>query len=228
MSGMSGVSAPDAPAVPPAATAARFTDLVTTEAQLRQIIGQPVRRAIDKATTRLDAHARAFIARSPFVLVASGDGAGGLDISPKGDPAGFVQVLDEHTLAIPERPGNRRADTFGNVLRCPQVALLFLIPGKAETLRVCGQATLVRDAWLRESMAVQGKVPALALVLDVQQLFFHCARCVIRSQLWRSTSWPDAQGLATHAQCIVDHAQLEESVADVQAALDRSYREQLY
>lgn len=205
-----------------------FQDLITTEMQLRDVIGMPARRAADKAIASIDAHAHAFIALSPFVLVASSDGAGGLDISPKGDPAGFVHVLDAQTLAIPERPGNRRADTFCNVLREPAVALLFLIPGKAETLRVGGRAAIVRDASLRERMAVQGKVPELALVITVRELFFHCARCAIRSGIWQSAAWPAAGGLAPHAQCIVDHAGSGESVDDVQASLDRSYRDNLY
>jgi uncharacterized protein len=206
----------------------RFHDVISTETQLRRLIGMPTRRATDKAIDRIDAHARAFIALSPFVLVASSDAAGSLDISPKGDPAGFVQVLDPQTLAIPERPGNRRADTYRNVLREPAAALLFLIPGKAETLRVGGRATIVRDAWLRERMAVQGKAPELALVITVREVFFHCARCSIRSGIWDADSWPAADGLAPHALCLVDHARLGESVDEVQASLDRSYRENLY
>lgn len=205
-----------------------FRDVITTEEQLRQVIGAPARRATDKVIDRIDGHARAFIALSPFVLVASSDGVGGQDISPKGDPAGFVQVLDEHTIAIPERPGNRRADTFRNVLREPAVGALFLIPGKAETLRVGGRATIVRDAWLRESMAVQSKVPELALVITVREVFFHCARCAIRSGIWQSSAWPASGQLASHAQCIVDHARLVESVDQVQESLDRGVRQKLY
>ena len=195
---------------------------------MRRVIGTPARPAADKVIDRIDDHARAFIALSPFVLVASSDGAGGLDISPKGDPAGFAQVLDAHTVAVPERPGNRRADTYRNVLCEPAVALLFLIPGKPETLRVGGRGTIVRDAWLRERMAVQGQVPELALVVTLREVFFHCARCALRSGIWHSERWPVATGLAPHAQCIVDHARLGASVGEVQASLDRSYRDHLY
>jgi PPOX class probable FMN-dependent enzyme len=206
----------------------RFQEEVTTEAQLRQIIGEPAGRAVDKVINRIDRHAREFIELSPFVLVASGGGQGDLDISPKGDPPGFVRVLNQNTVVIPDRPGNRRADTFLNVLREPAVALLFMIPGKAETLRVSGRATIVRDVELRRSLSVQFKPPELALVVSVREVFFHCARCVIRSRLWQSESWPDSNGLASHAQCIVDHARLAERVEAVQAALDSSYRDQLY
>jgi PPOX class probable FMN-dependent enzyme len=208
--------------------APRFQQVITTEAQLRQIVREPAQRAVDKVIDRIDRHARAFIGLSPFVLVGSGNGQGGLDVSPKGDPPGFVRVLDEHTLAIPDRPGNRRLDTFLNVLREPAVALLFLIPGKAETLRVNGRAAIVRDAQLRQTLAVHSKPPELALVVHVREVFFHCARCTIRSRLWQSESWPGSTALASHAQCIVDHARLTEPVETVQAALDRSYRDELY
>jgi uncharacterized protein len=206
----------------------RFQEEVTSEAQLRQIVGAPARRAVDKVIDRIDRHAREFIELSPFVLVASHDGQGGLDVSPKGDPPGFVRVVDPNTVAIPDRPGNRRTDTFLNVLREPAVALLFMIPGKAETLRVTGRATIVRDAELRSSLSVQSKLPELALVISVREVFFHCARCVIRSRLWQSESWPDSTGLASHAKCIVDHARLAEPLEAVQAALDSSYRDRLY
>jgi PPOX class probable FMN-dependent enzyme len=205
-----------------------LADVITTEAGLRQVIGHPAPRAVDKVTTRIDDHARAFMARSPLVLVASGDGTGHLDVSPRGDPPGFVLVLDDQTLAIPERPGNRRADTCRNVLQSPHVALLFVIPGKSETLRVRGSACIARDVALRERMAVQGRVPDLALVVSVQALFFHCARCALRSQVWQTEHWPSQHGLASHAQCIVDHAKLDEHVDAVQTALDRSYRDHLY
>jgi PPOX class probable FMN-dependent enzyme len=149
-----------------------------------------------KVRRMLNSQCRAFIANSPFVLVASADATGELDISPKGDPAGFVRVLDDTTLAIPDRPGNRRADTFLNLLQRPQVALLFLIPGKGETLRVNGSAVIVRDPWLREQMAVDGKVPELATVVTVREAFFHCPKCFARSGVWQPAQWPGAQALA--------------------------------
>ena len=136
--------------------------------------------------SELDEHCRAFIERAPFVLIASTDGTGRIDVSPKGDPAGFVRVLDDRTLAIPDRPGNKRADTLVNVLQYPHVGLIFLIPGTKTTLRVRGRARIVRDEPLLESMAVGGKSPQLALVVDVSEALFHCSKCIIRSKLWDS------------------------------------------
>ncbi|HXF61549.1 MAG TPA: MSMEG_1061 family FMN-dependent PPOX-type flavoprotein, partial [Caldilineaceae bacterium] len=141
-----------------------FSEVVTSEEQLREIMGYPAQRVIDKVVSSLDEHCRAFIAKSPFLLIGSADARGHMDVSPKGDPPGFVRVLDDKTLAIPDRPGNRRADTFGNILQNPKVALIFLVPGKQETLRVSGTAQIVRDQWLRELMPVRGKTPDLALV----------------------------------------------------------------
>ena len=206
----------------------RFNDVVTSEQQLRAVLGLPLPHALKKEITQLDGHCRDFIARSPFVVVSSSDAAGNMDVSPKGDPAGFVHVLDERTLAVPDRPGNRRGDTFRNVLQRPHVGLLFLIPGKPETLRVAGQAIVVRDRALCERMAVQGKVPQLALVVTVAQVFFHCAKCVLRSQLWNREAWPELTGLSSHARCIVDHASLEDTVTEVQARLDASNTTHLY
>ena len=123
----------------------RFAEVITHEDQIREIVGFPKRRTVDKTISMVDAHCRAFIAQSPFMLIATCDAQGKMDVSPKGDPPGFVQVLDDQTLAIPDRPGNRRIDTFRNILQNPKVALLFLIPGVQETLRVSGRALIVRD-----------------------------------------------------------------------------------
>ena len=173
-----------------------FSDVVASASGVREAIGTPIERVVAKTRGSLDGQCRAFIAASPFVLVASADDSGNLDISPKGDPAGFAKVLDETTLAIPDRPGNRRADTFLNIVQRPLVALLFMIPGKGETLRVSGSALIVRDAWLREQMALGGKVPALALVVTVREAFFHCPKCFARSGLWQPGQWPEERTLA--------------------------------
>lgn len=206
----------------------RFTQPVRSEDELRAIVGPPVARSLKKEITRLDAHCRALIAKSPFVLVASGDEQGRMDVSPKGDRPGFVQVLDDQTLAIPDRPGNRRADTFSNVLCNPGVGLLFVIPGKLETLRVNGRAQIVRDEALRSQMAVEGRLPALALVVAVEQAFIHCGKCMLRSRLWEPAAWPDIAGLPSQAQCLVDHGGLSESVEEVEAAVLASRRRDLF
>jgi len=206
----------------------QFSEVIASEEQLRQVIGSPIPRSLQKEINYLDVHCRALIANSPFVLVASGDASGRMDVSPKGEPAGFVQVLDDRTLAIPDRPGNRRADTFTNVLQNPGVGLIFLIPGKLETLRVNGRALIVRDGELRERMAVDGKIPALVLVVAVEQVFIHCGKCMIRSRLWEKESWPAIEHLPSQAQCLVDHGKLVETVEEVQASIESRRKTALY
>jgi PPOX class probable FMN-dependent enzyme len=205
-----------------------FSEIVTTESQLRAIIGHPSHRVLRKHITALDRHCRVFIAKCPFVLIASADSDGNMDVSPKGDPAGFVHVLDDSTLAIPERPGNRNADTFSNLLQNRHVGLLFLIPGKQETLRVNGTAVIVRDQWLRDGMAIGGKKPEFAIAVKITEAFFHCAKCVIRAQLWSPTYWPDVASLPSLAQAMVDAGKLEDTPEEMQALIDKDNCERLY
>jgi PPOX class probable FMN-dependent enzyme len=209
-------------------TDGRFSEIVTTELQFRAVIGHPSHRVLRKHITALDQNCRAFIARSPFMLLASADAEGNMDVSPRGDPPGFVRVLDNTTLAIPERPGNRHADTFSNLVRNRHVGLLFLIPGKQETLRISGTAIIVRDQWLREEMAIAGKTPEFALAVSIQEVFFHCAKCVIRSRLWDATDWPDVADLPSLAKTMVDAGKLEETPEEMQALIDKDLRERLY
>lgn len=206
----------------------RFAETVTSEAELRALIGYPSEVVVRGRLAALDGHCRAYIAKSPFVVVASADDAGAMDVSPKGDPPGFVRVLDDSTLAIPERPGNRRADTFSNLLRNPHVALIFLIPGKRETLRVSGTAVIVRDRWLCDAMAVAGKSPTCALVVTIREVSIHCAKCIVRSKLWEPSQWPDLDGVPSLARATVDQARLEMTTAEVQAIIDKDERERLY
>lgn len=207
---------------------ATFSHQIRTESELRQIMGEPTQRARDKTVTALDENCRAFIAASPFLLLASSDAQGRHDVSPKGDPPGFVQVLDDHTLVIPDRPGNRRADSLVNILHQPQVALLFLIPGKEDTLRVNGRAQVVADEGLRQGLAVAGKVPDLAIVVQVQEAFIHCPKCMVRSHLWEPAHWPSLEAVPTMAQTFVAHARIEASVEEVQGQIDQAVRERLY
>lgn len=206
----------------------RFEHVIESEADLRAITGTPGPRAAQKVIDRIDQHCADFIARSPLAMVASSGADGTLDLSPKGDPAGFVLVLDEKTLAVPDRPGNRRADTFSNVLVNPKVGLIFLIPGKRETLRVSGVAQVVRDAWLLERLQAQDRTPDLALVVHVERVMFHCAKCMIRSGLWQPDSWPELAGLAPLGQVIVDHGRLSESAAEVDRVIERDASSRLY
>ena len=206
----------------------RFAEPIISEEQLRAVTGSPAPRALGKEIKSLDVHCRAIISKSPFVLISSCDAGGRMDVSPKGDPPGFVQVLDESTLAIPDRPGNRRADTFRNVLQNPRVGLLFLVPGRSETLRVNGRAVIVRDPDLRERMTVNGKRPELALVVSAEEVFVHCGKCMLRSRLWARDAWPDVTGLPSHARCLVDHAGLAQPLEAIEASVRESYENRLY
>lgn len=207
---------------------ARFNDVVTSEEQFRAVMGNPMLPVVKKEISYLDANCRRFIAKCPFVLISSCDGEGRMDISPKGDPAGFVQVLDDSTLAIPDRPGNRRADSFKNILQNDRVGLFFLIPGKQETLRVSGRAIIVRDLSLREQMAISSKIPDFAIVVTVDQAFFHCPKCVIRSHLWSPETWPDKTGLPSLAEAVVAAGKLDISVEQVQEMIEHDAKTRLY
>ena len=207
---------------------ARFNDVVTSEEQFRAVMGNPMPPVVKKEISYLDANCRRFIAKCSFVLISSCDGEGRMDISPKGDPAGFVQVLDDSTLAIPDRPGNRRADTFKNILQNDRVGLFFLIPGKQETLRVSGRAIIVRDLSLREQMAISSKIPDFAIVVTVDQAFFHCPKCVIRSHLWSPETWPDKTGLPSLAEAVVAAGKLDISVEQVQEMIEHDAKTRLY
>lgn len=207
-----------------------FSETVTTRSQLREVLAEPSEFVTNKEFVELDEFGRDFIARSPFVLIASSDGAGSIDVSPKGDPPGFVRVLDETTLAVPERLGNHRADTFENVLKHPFVGLIFLIPGTKNTLRIRGRARIVRDQWLRDSMQVNGKVPELALVVDITSGYFHCAKCIIRSKLWTADQVPAATGsddlLLAHT--MVKHGDLPVTVDQMQEIIVDDEDKRLY
>ncbi|WP_330227982.1 pyridoxamine 5'-phosphate oxidase family protein [Nocardia sp. NBC_00508] len=178
---------------------------ITGPADLRQLLGEVMPRAATKERVALHARDREWIANSPFLVLSTSDADGNCDASPKGDPAGFVRVLDDTTLAIPERPGNRRADGYLNILANPHVGLLFLIPGRRETLRINGRARLVRDATYFDDMVVRGHRPILAVEVDIEQIFFHCAKAFIRSHLWEPQQWP-ADTLPSQA-CLVKEVQ---------------------
>jgi PPOX class probable FMN-dependent enzyme len=195
---------------------------VTTLAQLREVYREPAERAVLKELDHLDGHCRDFIARSPFVLLASASARGECDVSPKGGPAGFVPVLDERRLVIPDATGNRRVDSLQNVLENPRVGLLFLIPGLGETLRVNGHVALTRDPELLAGMATGGRPAKLALVVTVEQAYLHCAKCVMRSRLWDPGAWEDKSDLPSAAEILNDHIGIGDVAASA-AALADSY-----
>lgn len=160
------------------------TRAITDEAQLREIIGEPTALVVTKLSDRLNDLTRQFIERSPFVCVGTASPDGGLDVSPRGDPAGFVRILDERTLLMPDRPGNRIADTLTNLLADPRIALLFLIPGVGDTFRVNGTAEIIDDPDLLADSEVGGKVPRLGLLVSIEEAYTQCPKAIIRSELW--------------------------------------------
>ena len=207
----------------------RFSNIVRSEVELRSLMGDPVAPSVvEKTMTSLDRHCSAFIARAPFVFVATGDAKGRTDISPKGDAPGFVKVLDNNTLVIPDRPGNQRFDTFRNLFESPRIGLIFLVPGKRETLRISGKAEVVRDAELLETMVANGKTPALAIAVHVEEAFFHCAKCIIRSHLWQPERWPSIEGLPTLAETMKDAASIPAPVDILEAIIKEDEENRLY
>ena len=202
-------------------------DEITTEAELRQVIGEPLSRVATKDRPALDEIDRQWLARSPFCLVATSAADGSCDVSPKGDPAGFTVVLDDRTIALPERAGNRRADGFRNVLSNPHVGLIYLVPGRTDTFRVQGRARLVRDADLLDRMVVHGNRPLLAMVVEIESVFFHCAKAFLRSQLWDPATW-DPEELPSRAR--IAHAQEAAAtpLAELEDYYGPRYRQGLY
>ncbi|MEV0994507.1 pyridoxamine 5'-phosphate oxidase family protein [Nonomuraea sp. NPDC050202] len=200
---------------------------IGSEAELRELLGEVMPRAAAKERQRLHERDREWLAASPFCLIATSDEAGNCDVSPKGDPAGFVHVIDDTTIAIPDRPGNRRADGFLNILKNPHVGLIFLIPRRNETLRINGRARLVREAPFFDEMIVKGHRPHLALVVEIEQIFFHCAKSFLRSALWKPDSWaPDT--LPSHARLVKDVQPVEESLEQLESYYGESYAKRLY
>jgi len=206
-----------------------FNDVVTSEQELRDMLGLPRERSLLKERRTLDQHFRAFIAHSPFLLMATSGRDGTCDVSPKGDAPGFVLVLDDRRIVIPDRPGNKRFDGMQNLLDNPHVGLLFFVPGREETLRINGRAWITKDQELLTRGAAQGKTPQLAIGVEVEQCFLHCAKAFLRSKLWRHNEWPAPDALASMAQVL--HDQIKPAgitVQDYQCEMEERNRTQLY
>lgn len=184
-----------------AAPAHRLTPhVIRSEAQLRDLIGAPTELTCAKISDRLNPMTRLFIERSPFVCIATCDAQGNCDLSPRGDPAAFVRILDERTLLIPERPGNRLADSLRNMLANPHVGLLFMVPGVTDTFRVNGRATVTVDAALLAPCAVEGKAPRLGILVDIDEAYTQCSKALLRSQLWDPERFVDPATMPTGGQ----------------------------
>ena len=206
----------------------KFTDTISDLAELRVVIGEPADLARKKQIDHLDAHCREFIAHAPFLLLGTADATGRCDVSPKGDAPGFVQVVDDHHLVIPDRPGNKRLDGMRNILENPHVGLIFLVPARGETLRVNGRAAITRDPELLARMEVGGKRPLLAIGVEVEEVFLHCAKAFKRSRLWEPERWPDLAALASSARMFRDHMGADMSVEEMARRIDEGYRTRLY
>ncbi|MFD1864209.1 pyridoxamine 5'-phosphate oxidase family protein [Planococcus chinensis] len=206
-----------------------FPNTIQTIEELLEFTGKPSELVNNKVISYLDEHCRAFIVKSPFLMISTSDASGFCDVSPRGDAAGFVHVMNDRQLIIPERPGNKRMDSLQNILSNPNIGLLFLIPGLGETLRINGKASVVRDLELLEKMAVNGKRPLLGIGVDVEECFIHCAKAFRRSELWNPETWMDQEELPKGAKILAAHAKLPNvDEAAVGKLLEKSYREKLY
>ena len=181
-----------------------------------------------KVTDRINAVAKKFISCAPFVIVATKASQGLIDVSPKGDPAGFVEVFDDKTLIIPDRLGNHRVDGFVNLLTDPSVGLIFVVPGHGDTLRVAGKARIVKDQKISERLSINNKQPLLAMVVDVEEVFMHCSKSFIRSRLWHPDQWPSRGTAPTLADWVVGTVEREQTVEDVQVIHTDDEENRLY
>ena len=201
--------------------------IIDTHEALRELIGDAKPTTRQKVIGHIDEHARTLIAHSPFVLLATSAPDGSCDVSPRGDPAGSVLVLDDRTLVLADRPGNKLIDSFRNIVDNPHAGLLFLVPGMNETLRVNGRARLLSDAPFFDSLVVRGKRPKLAVVIEVEELYMHCAKAFLRSSLWDPSTWPDRSTLPSLGTIMRDQMSLPMSAEELDAGLnERALNEQ--
>jgi hypothetical protein len=200
---------------------------ITSEAELRELVGKPIPRVAHKERHKLNAIDRQWLARSPFCLIGTAGPDGACDVSPKGDPPGFTLVLDDRTVVIPDRPGNKRVDGMRNIVANPHVGLLYMVPGRGDTLRISGRARLVCDAPFFEQLIVNGNRPKLAIVVEIDEVFFHCAKAFMRSKLWDPESW-DPAALPTRARIAKTVEQPDEPIEALEQYYGASYAQRLY
>lgn len=205
-----------------------FKEIIKTEEELREILGYPSEIVTRKTIDYMDEICRNFIENSPFITIATSDAEGNLDVSPKGDPAGFVKILNDKLLAIPDRPGNKKADTFTNILQNPNVGLIFFIPGLKETLRVNGKAKIVTDKKVLELLTCDGKLPSFAIIVEVKEAFMHCAKCMIRSKLWMDVDETKQRPIPSLAKSLVEHGKLDISHQALDEMIKNDEKTNLY
>jgi len=209
-------------------------DVIGTDNELRNNFGEPMELALQKQLGALDVHCKDFITRSPFLCIGTSDANGKADVSPRGDPPGFVQILDDNTIFIPDRPGNNRLDTMSNIIANPNVGIFFMVPGYEDTLRVNGKATIIKDKVILERCAVNRKVPTMGIMVEVDEAFLHCAKAIRRSKLWKADSQQDRKEMPTLAQMILEQvAEPEkpptpEEVSEGNVFIEDNYKTGLY
>ena len=201
---------------------------VTDAATLKDIVGEPKPEIANKEMPALDKHTRHFLSLCPFLCISTADAEGNQDISPRGDPAGFVRVLDDKTVLIPDRKGNRRVDTMRNILENPNVGLLLFLPGVEEVLRINGKATITEDPALLADSAVNGSVPMLGIVVEIDDVFFHCAKAVIRSKLWDSETPIARSEFPTYGEIVRDQRAPAQDAEAINTQLQEDYKTRLY
>ena len=210
----------------------KYKDIISTKeefGEFRFAIGNPSPRATNKVISFIDEHCIDFISNSPFLSLATSNADGQCDVSPRGDAPGFVQVLNEKHLFIPERPGNRRMDSAHNIITNPNIGILFLIPGLGETLRINGKAYICRDPELLEKCMVNGKLPLFGILVEVKECYVHCAKALIRSQLWKPNSWLPKETLPSASEMLVAHTNIPNVTAEqVGKELNEGYSNRLY
>lgn len=188
--------------------------LVGTEAELRALYGEPEELPVLKVQSRLDTHCRQFIAASPFLVLATHDGAGRCDASPRGDAPGFVEVIDDTHLFMADKPGNNRIDSLINILRAPDIGMLFLIPGVKETLRINGVARITRAPALLDRYVENGRPPRTGLIIEVKAAYLHCARSLMKAHLWNPETWPERKVIASAGRIWADHIALSKQAKE--------------
>ena len=200
---------------------------VKSAAELRDILGSVSERARTKVRTVLHEIDRQWLSASPFCLMATSDSSGSCDVSPKGDPPGFTHVIDDRTIAIPERLGNRRADSFHNVLENGHIGPIYIVPGRGDSLRINGQATLLRDGSFFDKLVVKGHRPSLALVVTIEEVYYHCSKAFLRSALWESETW-DPTAIPSRPSIAKELEKTESSIEELEAYYGAQYRRGLY
>jgi len=208
-------------------TTAAGAGQITTLDELEALVGTPGPAAANKSRSFLDELDVEWISHSPLLMLATSNADGQCDVSPKGDPAGFVRVLDPHTIVMPERPGNRRVDGYRNIVVNPHAGIIFLIPGRDDTLRINGRARIVTDGPYFDDMVVKGHRPKLALELTVEEVFYHCAKAFLRSKAWKPETW-DAESMPSRARIAHSLERKDQPLAEVEAYYGPSYAEKIY